>query len=628
MKNLILLLVVGVCFCACTQVQDVALFRIIENNKVGFIDSTGKIVIKPQFINAEDFSEGLASARINGTYGYIDKTGVFVIQPQYDFATPFHEGLAVVYQDGKPFYIDKDGAKPFDVHFPQIYAFNYGRAQVVTSTSKTGFINRQGKFVIDTVFTTINPFVEGLAVVEGLNHHPYDDSEKGIKENYEVGVIDTSGRFIIPYGKYKSITDLVDGYFKAEIAGGSDGFIDTKGQLYPIEKQCENCWVFEGINSGFVKMVLYKDSSFDRNYEVFVNTKGKIVINDSSYSEVQHFSGNRAFVKIGDEDYSLINKKGEIVVKNAFEDIKDGFKDGKAFAKTKDGWGLIDTTGKFILKPKFEEINYTGLIDDYIFFETPNEGKRTNYGNLIGIAKTDGAIVLQPIMDIASSKGFQNGLLECIIKGKRTYLNKAGKIIWQDKVDESLGKANIDFMRRGHFYANSVHHETDLGGFGGSANIPKSIDKTHNFPDNNISLLVKDNGSKGVNIFVTNSTKEEADFDAQDSRLYMKVQALDKKGVWRDIEYLPSSWCGNSYHILSLKPNQYWEFKEPICEGDFKTKLRIELKHFDPSDKSETGRHRKQKFVYSNEYIGSVNPGQFWRKQDYFPGGLMDPYFE
>lgn len=627
MKHLSLLIVIGIINSSCSSMPDQPLFKIVENSKIGFIDSTGKVIIKPKFHSAGDFSEGLAYARTNGTYGYVNQTGEYVIQPQFDYATPFHEGLAVVYQDGKPFYIDKEGRKPFEVHFPQIFAFNNGRAQIRTSSGKTGFINRQGEIVIDTVFTFINPFIEGLAVVQGLNHHEYDEPD-GIKKNYEVGVIDSLGKFIVPYGKIKDINDLVDGFFQVEINDESDGFIDKKGQLYPIKDQCENCLVLDGINSGFVKMVLYKDSLYDRNYEALANTKGEIVINDSSYSEVQYFSENRAFVKIGDEAYSLINKKGEIVVKNAYDDIKDGFKDGKAFAKTKDGWGLIDTTGKFILQPKFEEINNIGLIDDYFFFEAPNEDDTTNYNNLVGIAKTDGTILLKPIMDITSSKGFQNGLLECIIKGKRTYLDKTGKILWQDKVDESLGKANIDFMRRGHFYANSRYHETDLGGFGGSDNTLKSINKTHNFPENSISLLVRNNGSKGINIFLTNTTKEVADFDAQDSRLYMKVQALDKKGDWRDIEYLPSSWCGNSYHILSLNPNQYWEFSEPVSEGDFKTKFRIELKHFNPSDKSETGRNRKQKVIYSNEYVGSVNPGQFWRKQDYSPGGIMDPYID
>ena len=50
----------------------VCLSKIYIDNKVGFIDSTGKIIIEPKFNNALEFSEGLASARITGKYGYID----------------------------------------------------------------------------------------------------------------------------------------------------------------------------------------------------------------------------------------------------------------------------------------------------------------------------------------------------------------------------------------------------------------------------------------------------------------------------------------------------------------------------------------------------------------------------
>ncbi|OQP39265.1 hypothetical protein A4D02_18250 [Niastella koreensis] len=108
----------------------------------------------------------------------------------------------------------------------------------------------------------------------------------------------------------------------------------------------------------------------------------------------------------------------------------------------------------------------------------------------------------------------------------------------------------------------------------------------------------------------------------------MTVQAKNPQGEWKDIEYLPRSFCGNSYHILTLEPNWYWKFLTPVYEGDFKTTLRIELTYIDPKDKAEYFRQRKQLTLYSNEYKGSINPGQFWRKEGYSPGNIMDPYFD
>jgi hypothetical protein len=48
-------------------------------NKWGYIDKTGAMVIAPAFDDAAAFSDGLAQVRGNTTIGYIDKTGKRVL---------------------------------------------------------------------------------------------------------------------------------------------------------------------------------------------------------------------------------------------------------------------------------------------------------------------------------------------------------------------------------------------------------------------------------------------------------------------------------------------------------------------------------------------------------------------
>ena len=226
--------------CSC-QPTSGYLVQIRQNDKFGFINTDGKIVIKPIFISAGEFSEGLASARVDGMYGYIDTTGNFTIPPLFDYATPFSDGLAIVYTDGRPFVINRKGVKVFENNFPVIGRFENGRALVQTRTKKFGFVNKAGELVIDTMFRKINPFISNLAVVEGLNHRPSSDRKRGIKTNYEKGVIDTLGNFLVPYGKFENIGDFEGGYFKVEIPAEpwdtldgfsqKTGFIDRSGKL-------------------------------------------------------------------------------------------------------------------------------------------------------------------------------------------------------------------------------------------------------------------------------------------------------------------------------------------------------------------------------------------------------------
>jgi hypothetical protein len=73
---------------------------IVWEEKHGYIDGIGKIVIDLSFDQAFYFSQGLAPVRIGdvltGKWGFIDKSGHFVINPQFDYAEPFSEGLAPV----------------------------------------------------------------------------------------------------------------------------------------------------------------------------------------------------------------------------------------------------------------------------------------------------------------------------------------------------------------------------------------------------------------------------------------------------------------------------------------------------------------------------------------------------
>ncbi len=76
-----------------------------QSGKWGFIDTSGKMLIQPQFDerwtglegylwSSEGYHEGLAAVGQDGMWGYIDKTGDWVIQPQFSYANGFLDGFA------------------------------------------------------------------------------------------------------------------------------------------------------------------------------------------------------------------------------------------------------------------------------------------------------------------------------------------------------------------------------------------------------------------------------------------------------------------------------------------------------------------------------------------------------
>ena len=121
----------------------------IEGNW-GYIDRNENFVIKPQFDEAEPFSEGLAAVEIDWYWGYIDKVGNVVIEPKYDWVKPFSEGMAAVRIRGD-----------------------------------WGYINTKGKMIIKPKYEAAGAFNNGVAKVEKYNYDTYD---------YEYIYIDKNGK--------------------------------------------------------------------------------------------------------------------------------------------------------------------------------------------------------------------------------------------------------------------------------------------------------------------------------------------------------------------------------------------------------------------------------------------------
>ena len=93
----------------------------------------------------DQYAEGYAKVRKNDKNGYIDITGKLVIPLIYDDALCFSEGRAAVSIKGKWGFIDSTGKEVIPMKFYEVYSFHEGMAAV--NESKFGFIDKDGKYV-------------------------------------------------------------------------------------------------------------------------------------------------------------------------------------------------------------------------------------------------------------------------------------------------------------------------------------------------------------------------------------------------------------------------------------------------------------------------------------------------
>ena len=122
---------------------------------------------------------------------------------------------------------------------------------------------------------------------------------------------------------------------------------------------------------------------------------------------------------------------------------------------------------------------------------------------------------------------------------------------------------DVKFMLRGYCHAGSrIMDPKALGGFASSANYARPIRTAAARAAGQCYLLAQPKvpmpfgGGEGMRLVLVNPTGKAIPFPASDGRLSILQEALDASGVWKPIEYLPSSWCGNSYHRVFLGPDE------------------------------------------------------------------------
>ncbi len=350
-----------------TSDDDIFLLPITKNGKLGYIDTSGNIVIEPKFEYSSDqyklfnpemflFSEGLAAVAINENeskkhlyivrnapvwieenksliWGYIDKTGKFIIPPMFTIARNFEDGLAIVsaawITDGKDMgYINK---RLNFVIEPQLYNSKLSANGLVDMQEYDfdldSYIGRSGIFAIKPHYVILNHYYNGLAV---------------------------AGKSARKYSPF-SLLSFLD-------PGVKFGYIDRTGE-FAIEPQFERCARFsEGL------------AAVRTDKWGYIDTSGKVVIKPI-FDYAGEFSEGLAAVKIGagnDRIYGYIDKDGRGVIKRQFYTARK-FHDGLAVVGIKstetccDSFGYIDKTGNVVIGPKYYNAN--SFINGYAFVE-------------------------------------------------------------------------------------------------------------------------------------------------------------------------------------------------------------------------------------------------------------------
>jgi WG repeat protein len=202
------------------------LLPIVQYGKFGYINRSAKVVIPPKFVQAWDFSEGLAVVTVfvpDHLYpfaGVIDTSGAWVTEPTFMKIGTFHEGHARAElhdQYGTRVLLSKSGetvkvpSADITADSMQIGEVSEGLVSFSPTGDKFGFMDTVGSLAVPVIYASVRPFHEGLAKV---------CQEK-------CGYVDVHGKVVIPL-TYTAGPDFESG--KARVCEGSKcGYVTKNG---------------------------------------------------------------------------------------------------------------------------------------------------------------------------------------------------------------------------------------------------------------------------------------------------------------------------------------------------------------------------------------------------------------
>jgi tetratricopeptide (TPR) repeat protein len=336
-------------------------YPVESKGKWGFVNDRGRVTIPPVYDWVEDFNEGLALVSKGGLMGFIDKKGTVVVPLKYESAELFLGGLAVVAKDDIYGAVDRQGkvVVPFD--FDELGDYTEDLTYAIRD-EMVGYVNKKGRTFIDFQFEFGTAFKDGFAkvadsslygiidlkgnIVVPLKNEYIDEFENGFaraREGQFYGLYNTSGKLVVPF-EYDNIGKYQEGFIAA-VQKQRVGFLNDTGGVvidfqYNIDSRNIRDLVFI---HGITKV-------FQKGKYGLIDKTGKKVL-PAMFEDIGGWSDPRIAVK-KNRLWGYVNRKNDLLIGYKFDYAAD-FENHLAVVKVKEKYGVIDTTGAYVVQPTF-----------------------------------------------------------------------------------------------------------------------------------------------------------------------------------------------------------------------------------------------------------------------------------
>ncbi|MEJ1934482.1 WG repeat-containing protein, partial [Nostoc sp. NIES-2111] len=629
-----------------------ALLPFCQGGLWGYIDENARVVIPCRFAEAGPFLDGYAAARADTFFGYIDTTGRWVIRPQYDYGTAFSEGWAKVYwSETRTALINRQGKElvlPDSVLSEMPYRGYFlteprrGPVQLRDSTGRVvlqGTLNRlpTGDLEYLSPIPNKNPSADHtelrVRLLDYRGRPRFQSDVRGLRFVGQSGAYylmrDTVGRLVCWQAGWDSlrtidpkVARLVKPNWQISVVPAPAstfrfGLCNNRTVAYMYDLATRRLQRFENVESA------YFDAEEARIYyhpPTVPTPPGEDVIVSYSSEPEKHTwtlektpETPRGSVRTRVE----LDNGGAILLRdNALVRVDPDGMEHLIFKSTSLHFVDGEVTDKVLVScvALFDPLRKRTQAEDTSLHLGPRESLPTRY---IAVRLRDGALLSLPLhsrdfypmapayqfVSWKDSVGYLGPDLRWVFKGSRR--------AWEGDRPPS-----ISYQAQMRYMVSDTAHRKEWGhgaprGWVEPTPIPRHLTLPSDSVGIHISALQKD-GQREICVY--NTTASDQKILCMDGSLIMRYGAALDTG-FAAVEFRPWTFCGNSYYNLILPKGYCWLIRKRMPEGPIKVPMQLRM-----------GMGRRD-MKLSNTVMGGYTPGQLWRQETLGSGGgIMNPY--
>lgn len=354
----------------------------------------------------------VAFVKLGGKWGLINKAGQFIVQPIYDRFKGASSTSKFVQRNNKWGLIGSDGKEIVSPKYDSVGSGFYDELAAVSIGGKWGYIDEKGNEVIPLVYEYVSAFDDGIA----LAAYDWDQSSEIV-----AAFIDTTGATVAHMPPNMSYPWDVEGN-----PVFNEGLLWVESTTY-IDPSNSNSNGMQGpgaYTSEGTKIITKTGVVDPKTGEVVLKPEYDNLVTDSS----SHYFQDGFAIVAKDGERVIVNKKGTVIsdlpqYKDAEDVYETGFNEGLAAIRVDGKWGYIDTRGKEVVAPQYEEaLNFT------------NGLAAINVNNQWGFIDKSGGVIISPQYEEVGYFS-PEGLAYVVKDGKYGFINKTGNVVTPIRYD-------------------------------------------------------------------------------------------------------------------------------------------------------------------------------------------------